>query len=365
MADWRKVSGVALGILGLIALGAIWRPVPQHPHLPRTRLLADCSGSLRTLVIQYVPEAREIVATPYRQFLGSLPAERQVIVICPDETAWQELRAMVGPVTCRLTPLITGHTHTCWSRDRWLAGQQDDGILLLAPDQEQGAEIWPQRRGDARLARHLAEALSHVRAQKLQLGFDGGDFVADQRTLFVAPRVIDRNVGHHVVDRAELEQTLELLSGRQVLLLPRAPSYHAGMYLMPIGGRTVLVGDPSLVLNLPGQELITADTSPTTQADFDAVAKACLDAGYRVVRMPTVVGTDQRTYLTWLNVILDQEDGRPIVYLPVYAGVPGLNARAARIWSEQGYTVREVDCTSTYRHFGSLRCLVNVLERDG
>ncbi|NLS94176.1 MAG: hypothetical protein GXX96_18605 [Planctomycetaceae bacterium] len=90
----------------------------------------------------------------------------------------------------------------------------------------------------------------------------------------------------------------------------------------------------------------------------------CREAGYRVARVPTVVSDDGRTYLTYVNAILDHRRGKRFVYLPAYSGADSLNEHAARVWENLGYEVRPVDCTTCYRHFGTLRCLVNVLRRD-
>ena len=93
------------------------------------------------------------------------------------------------------------------------------------------------------------------------------------------------------------------------------------------------------------------------------MAAQCRAAGYRVVRIPVVPGEDGRTYLTYVNAILDQRDGQPIVYMPVFAGVNALNRAAAAVWRSLGYEVRPVSCDACYRHFGTLHCLVNVLRR--
>ena len=82
-----------------------------------------------------------------------------------------------------------------------------------------------------------------------------------------------------------------------------------------------------------------------------------------MVRIPIVPGRDGRTYVTYLNVLVDQRGGRRIVYLPTFRGMGALNAAAASVWRGLDYEVRPVDCTTTYEHFGSLRCLVNVLRR--
>ena len=41
-----------------------------------------------------------------------------------------------------------------------------------------------------------------------------------------------------------------------------------------------------------------------------------------------------------------------------------LNATARKVWESLGYEICPVDCTSAYRHFGCLHCLVNVLHRS-
>ena len=96
---------------------------------------------------------------------------------------------------------------------------------------------------------------------------------------------------------------------------------------------------------------------------FDAVATQSSRSGYRVVRIPVIPGRDGRTYLTYLNVIIDRQKGEDIVYMPVFRGAESLNKSVAEVWQEAGYTVRQVDCTDVYTHGGSLRCLVNILLR--
>jgi hypothetical protein len=88
-------------------------------------------------------------------------------------------------------------------------------------------------------------------------------------------------------------------------------------------------------------------------------------AGYKVIRIPVVPACDGRTYLTYVNVLLDQQGSRHIVYLPYYRGAEALNVAGRKVWEELGYEIRPVDCTSAYRHFGCLHCLVNVVRRGG
>jgi hypothetical protein len=107
-----------------------------------------------------------------------------------------------------------------------------------------------------------------------------------------------------------------------------------------------------------------ADFSAQTQRLFDAVAAQSESSGYKVIRIPTVVSPDGRTFLTYVNSIIDQQGHRRIVYLPFYRGVEELNVAASKVWESLGYEVRPIDSTTTYRHFGALHCLVNVLRRS-
>jgi hypothetical protein len=226
------------------------------------------------------------------------------------------------------------------------------------------------------VADDLAVALRPgVHARRSDLYFDGGDFDADGETVFVRPSVLLRNVQRTAASREEVVKRLEALLQKRVVVLDGAPDHHVGMYLMPVGGRTVLVGDPKLgeealarspdeaaavAAFLPGGPDFTADTA----ARFEAVAERCKAAGYRVLRIPTLPGKDGRTYLTYVNAILDVRDGQRTVYMPSYAFAKGLNEAAAAAWAGLGYEVKPVDCDGCARNFGTLHCLVNVIQRD-
>ncbi|MCY2929766.1 MAG: hypothetical protein NTV86_09790 [Planctomycetota bacterium] len=368
--------GVAIGAAAAIGILAAWplgRPAAALDP-PTGAVLSECDGPLSELVIQYIPEAAATVAPIYKQFLAYLPPDVTVHVVCPDRAAYDDLRSRVGATACTLSPVLTGHPITAWARDRWVALAPADArspTTLLHPRGEDNASAWPQRAGDQRVADDIARALApRVAARKSPLYFDGGDFAADSATVFATVDVALRNIQHTVKSRCELTDSLARTLHRAVVLFEKAPSHHAGMYLMPIGHRTILVADPSLGLRaLGGQPLPAgvlpcgADFSPQTQSLFDAVADRCTAEGYKVLRLPVIPGLDGRTYLTYVNVLLDDRPGRRTVYMPTYRGVEPLNASAAAIWRSAGFDVRPVDCTGAYIHFGSLQCLVNVLRR--
>ncbi len=381
MKDWRVSLGVLVGVLAaaafLIAGGHHAPRVAPGAMLAHGSVLSDCDGAIKQLVIQYVPEAASIVEAAYQQFLGALPADVSVIVVCPDNAAFEDFRSRVGDVSCRLVPVLTAHAITCWSRDRWLAMTPAGGgrALLVSPLMENAAAIWPQREGDSRIGDDLARVLpDSVISHRSKLLFDGGDFVADNEAVFVTPRVARRNVGVTVASLDELRRELARIVKRRVILLDDAPPHHAGMFMMLAGDRTAVVGDPSMAAILPlltpltdhteSWPLDNPDFSAATQRRFDAVAAQCKAAGYRVVRIPVVPGRDGRTYLTYLNAILDERGGRRTVYMPVYEGAESANAAAEVVWRKLGFAVSRIDCTNTYKHFGSLRCLVNVRNRS-
>lgn len=373
MLRWQTCVGTSLGLVaGFTILSVVGRSRLAQPAGP---ILPECDGHLRELVIHYEPSAREIVAPVYREFLSALEEDVVVQVVCSNEDNFAELISLVGPHRCQLRPLVVHHPLTTWSRDRWVAlspASSGGPTTVWSPRGEAADQVWPARAGDERIGNDLARSLpSRVQALRSHLYFDGGDFLADSDTVFLMPRVLPRNIQHTVDTRAELLQAVSAQVKRPVILLDEAPDHHAAMFMVAIGEHRMLVGDPSLARrfatdaatlfnHIPGG----ADFSPETQRLFDAVAGQCAAAGYRVTRIPVIPGTDGRTYLTYCNAIIDQQQNQRIVYLPYFRGVESLNQAARSVWENLGYQIRPVDCTTTYRHCGCLHCLVNVLSRS-
>jgi hypothetical protein len=380
MSRWQTIAGV---IIGLVVAGGILALTggPERGPLPSGPILSECDGHLRELVLHFASSAKEIVAPVYRDFLRALDRDVGVHIVCPDRPAFDVFLATVGPLKCRVSPILAGHPITTWSRDRWVAlapAVAGGATTLWSPRGEAGNEIWPARAGDERVGRDIAAALApSVLARRSGLYFDGGDFLADSDTVFLMPRLLQRNLQQTVCSREEFLGIMSRELKRRIILLDEAPDHHAGMFMASVGSKTMLVGDPSLA-----REFIPAETSrdnqaapnefmglpvgpdftPQTQHLFDAVAHQCEAAGYRVVRIPVLPAHDGRTYLTYVNVLMDQQASRRLVYLPFYRGVEPLNAAAREVWESLGYEIRPVDCTS--RHFGCLHCLVNVLSRS-
>ena len=375
MIRWQTFTGAVIGLALGAAILSLANGGKRQPPLSGA-ILSECDGHFRELVIQYEPSAREIVSAPYSEFLGVLEADVTVYVICPSRAAYDELTAFVGPVRCKLRPVIVNHPMTTWSRDRWVAlapASPKGATTLLSQPEEVAAAIWPARAGDEKISGDIAKALpSSVVSRRASFYFDGGDFLADSDTVFVAPRVLLRNVQRTEFTQEAFIRDVSNALKRRVLLFDEAPDHHAAMFMAAVGNKTVLVGDPGLgrgLLPHPAQadfpELPGGpDFTAQTQQRFDAVASKCAQAGYRVVRVPTLPAADGRSYLTYVNCLIDRQGGRRIVYLPFYRGASALNDAARRIWKDLGFEIRPVDCTTTYRQFGCLHCLVNVLTRQ-
>jgi len=376
-ASWRnRFLGVVLGLTGAAVVLAL-AGYPRPPDLQSGPILSECDGALRELVIHYTLDAAPVTGPIFREFLRQLGAGVDVHVVCPDRAAYDDLCGRTGPLRCRLLPVVVGHEITGWSRDRWFAMLPDKSggpRLLVSPRSEMGADAWPARLGDQDvgkdLASHLGRGFASVRSD---LFFDGGDFVADGETVFVAPDVLTRNLHQTVANDDQLPRQLKGLLGRHIVLLKDAPNHHTGMFMMTAGRRTVVVGDPAAgrrlwaAMDAERRSLCfpqTPDFSDTTRERFESVARACAATGYRVVRIPTVAGADSRTYLTYVNVIIDEQPARRVVYMPVYRGADEMTRAAQKVWEGLGCEVRPIDCTAAMPHFGSLGCLVNVLRRD-
>ena len=375
----RFRASIFLGIgIGLAAALVLIAHTATH-RMAGPPMLPDYGGPVRSVVMQYAAGSTFVVPV-FCDYLKWQGPDVTVYIACPGETDLAEITGLLGNSTggCRIVPVFTGHTMTAWSRDRWVALADGAGkpVTLLSSRGELAQDVWPQREGDSHVGEDLARAFPAVfSARRSGLYFDGGDLLADGGNVFVTHAVLERNLQHTVATRDDLVAALSRELGCNSVLMEDAPDHHAGMYMMAAGPgaagkRTMLVADPSL-----GKEAYAGgadndalfadgpDFSDQTQARFDSVAAVAEKAGYRVVRIPVVPGHG-KMYMTYVNVILDRRDGKPIVYMSCYAGQERMNAQAEGLWKSLGYEVRRVDCTTVWRRGGTLHCLVNVFGRD-
>ena len=195
--QWQTWAGAVAGVLLGAAILSLTGAGPKRA-VPSGPILSECDGHFRDLVIQYEPASKGIVAAVYHDFLGALEENVNVHVVCPNQTAFTDLVATIGPVKCHLLPIVVGHPMTTWSRDRWVAltpASVYQPITLWTPQGEAGSEMWPQRAGDERMGSDIAAALAPtVFSRRSRFYFDGGDFLTDAENVFVMPRVLQRNI---------------------------------------------------------------------------------------------------------------------------------------------------------------------------
>jgi hypothetical protein len=358
----HRILGILIGLTLAIGVGwivGLWKnkPIPPAP------VMSETDGEIREIDIQYVVGA-DFTIPIYREFLTQFNPRAKVYVVCPEEADFAELKEKLG-ISRMLAPIYTHHPQTPWAKDRWIALFRSDGIELLASRGENLADAWPTRKGDEKIAFDIASALGKgYRAKRGGLFFDGGDILADGETVFVSPWLASKNIQKTVADEKQLDQRLEEMFRQRIVRFPAGPEHHTGMFMVSLGHRRAMVGDPSMAKNYAqGPIPESADYSAETQAKFDAVAKTVESAGYCVTRIPVVPSTNQRAYVTYCNSIIDIEAGKPMVYMPVFDGWEALNEAGKNAWETEGFEVRKVNCTTSYAKFGNIHCLVNVLRR--
>ncbi|MFZ4578269.1 MAG: hypothetical protein ACOYOB_07715 [Myxococcota bacterium] len=387
-----SLIGLALG-LGAAVLAGRCTSVSQDAPVSKGQAVSEVAGSLAEVWLQYATDAQPIVGDAQADFLNALDADTRIHVTVakqqvPDLHSFLRARGLDG-LGDRLRIVEVLGPVTPWTRDRALAlaGNALDLTLLVPPPPDLE---WERRRNDWSAVWQWARARGHTQVTKLPLDFDAGDLIlADDVVLFDA-NLLAKNTRHGFRTHADLAKALHAWTGRPALCLGSRPGdvprYHMAMYVMPTGSRRALVGDPGLARALTGpgwrpgdlsvetEQALVADDRAEVQAQFDRAAADLRAAGWQVARVP-VVAFDDRTYVTYTNAILETrpqlsgQGARRVVYLPVYASpngpaaAVGLDAAAVRVWQAEGYQVKPIRVAGTWRHHGTIGCLVNVLRR--
>jgi len=371
----RLLAGAGLVFALTFALGSR-RGEERAP----ARLLSDADGALAELLVHYTPEAAGYVLPCYADFFRALPPEVRVRVACPDREAFAGfLKAMKKsgvPAPERFRPLVMGAPITPWAKDRFVvqasATKGAPAVILVPPRPEETSRA---RRNDWWVSWYLGRRYAgRYTVRRARMLFDGGDLAASEDVVFADANLLAKNVGALFRSREEFIAYLAAETGKRVVLLGEAPGdvpeHHIGMYLAPLGRKTVAVGDAGLAAKLlreAGREgLLTelgADLSPERVARFANPARLLEEQGFRVVRLPLLPLSTPKVFVTYTNLVMERREGRGIVYLPVY-GIDVLDAAARSTFEAEGFEVRPVDVSAVYACRGSLRCLVNVLARQ-
>jgi hypothetical protein len=271
--------------------------------------------------------------------------------------------------------VVAGAPISPWSKDRALVAAGPPSELLVPARPGGPGE---RRRADWRTPLELAGALpEELHATVLPLDFDAGDLAVTGGRVLVDANLVGKNAARGLDSPARLAEALGRLFHAPVTVLGGRPGdvprHHLSMYLTPLGGGEVLVGDPRQGRRLVGEGFtpgerspetglpLVADFSERTMARYDRAAADLRANGFRVVRIPTVP-FDDKTYLAYTNGVFETRGGRRIAWVPTF-GIPALDQAALAVYASQGFEVRPVPSRAAFPYHGTIGCLVNVLGR--
>lgn len=377
------VAGVAVA-LACVAGAARWSPREARPTSAAAgrALVADDAGPLAEVMLHWLPEEEEAILPTYRDFLATLPRGVRVTFVIPTgrEAALRAFLRRAAPAVADAARAVEVDVPLgIWSRDRALALGGADGDprpTLLVPPRPRAGE--GSRARDWDIVPAVARAApDRYRIRALPFAFDGGDFAVAGDRVVVDVNLFGRNKGRGARSPEELRARVSAALERPVVMLGEAegdvPRHHMGMYMAPVGGGVVLVGDPEAGARVvgdgfaPGErspetgEPLRADASPEVVARFARAARDLEAAGFRVVRVPTVA-FDDRTYFAYTNAVYETREGRRTAWMPTY-GVPALDDAARAVHESLGFRVHPVPVRAVYHRHGTLGCLVNVVAR--
>ncbi len=391
MTSWSRIItatlGAMLGIalaLGIVAsVGRARATRELEPAAPRP--LPEAEGAITEIAMHYVPRLAGVVRAPYTDFLRQLPAEVAIRFVVPDSlkaSEEQRLRTWLESIDPglwkRSTLVRSPGPITTWSKDRALVTEAPAGgaAWLVAPA-EPGTD-WRERHNDWLTVTALAASSEGRHERRVApFDFDSGDFAVLDGALVVDANLIEKNAHRDIRDAKTLQRRLEAWFDTDVIVLGRqpldTPPHHLSMYMTPLTGKTVLVGDPAAAKKIVGGEFcpgprsaetgepLCADFSNVTQRRFDRVAEELSQRGFEVVRIPNVP-LEPKTYVAYTNGVYETRAGHRVAYVPMY-GLPELDRVARTTYERLGWEVRPIRVASVYAYHGTIGCLVNVLAR--
>lgn len=338
-------------------------------------------GTISHWVVHFDEEMPDAALATHVALLGAVDTDATVIVAVSSATGEMRARAMLGEAGARLDHAQfhrIGAPLSPWARDRCVIVDHAPGRqhVLVAPSSQIGAS----RKGDA-LVGDLLHRLTPSSTRELMRPYvEGGDLLVGDALALVGQGSVDRERRRLAVSQSELEDSLAHSLQRRLFVVGASgggtPHEHLDMFLSLVDDRTVVLGDPMLARSLFDaaadigvEDVRIGDFGSVSWRDqaivspqYASVAAELRAAGFKVHRVPALHAADA-TLLTWTNVVMDQRDGRQIVYLPVY-GIPHLDRRARSVWARLGFEVRLIPSQELILHGGAVRCATNVI-RDG
>lgn len=365
--------GAVAAIVVTLGLGVV---VGRRAASPRFQIVADNGGRMRAVAIHFDPRVIPEVSESYEDLFGALPSDVEVHVIVQKRADFATFRGLLDhwhvAAPERFHPVVVGKRITTWSRDRYTLLEKDGQPVLLVPPRP--TEGNPARKNDWDAPFALARAIPGLQTRTAEAMFEGGDLTATSTHVFVTALLRDRNEGGDLYDPDKLRAWLRQITGKTPILLGDSvddvPGHHIGMFVTPLDGRRILVGDPDLGLaqfDASGADAaqlpFPIDRREQTLQRFRNVI-AQLDAeGFELIRMPLVPLTDGLTYITYNNALLEHRDGKLHAYVPQF-GIAALDRAGRRAYEAAGVVVHPIRVARIYQYNGTVRCLVNIVRRD-
>ena len=344
-----------------------------EPFVGDAEIVSDAHGALTEISVHYRQDFHEQSHETLEDLIVALPPEVtiRVVVARQDEFDYlvQHLASEEVPDTERLVPLVTGFEISPWAKDRYGTLQRRGRPVVAVPPHR--AAVPGARGNDERVPDLMCGALEHVRCLALPFYFEGGDLISDERHVFVAATLLERNPPLTDLRRKDLLEQIGDELGRDAVPIGGiggdVPDHHIGMYLTPLGDGRVAVASPELgerlYRSLPREEqTVELLDDPAAVGRFTRVAGDLRAQGFTVVEVPMLLTATPRVYVSYNNALLERRAGERVVYMPVY-GIEGLDEAAAEVFRGQGWRVEPVRVDDVYAHTGSLRCLVGVVSR--
>lgn len=366
------IASVACGVCAGLLLGLCLTRIAVPDGPGDARLVSDVDGAMREICVHYAREFHaECVEVFSDLFRGLQPGARVWVVTASKEEfvfLGEELKKGGVPRHISLASAVTGFPITPWAKDRFGTLARGRRAVLAVPP-ARSATPGP-RANDELVPERLAEILDDVECMPLPFFFDGGDLLADDENVFVAPNFLARNQPYDVDARPALLRQIERVLGRHVVVVGDSigdvPDHHIGMYLTPLGDGAVAVADPDLGRMILSADLARYDVElegdDARYAAFRNVIRVVEQQGLRVVRVPMVLTGTPRVYVTYNNALLEKNRGSKRILMPVY-GIPALDRAARDVFEKEGWSVHPVRVAKVFRHTGSLRCLVGIIRR--
>lgn len=381
-----RFRGVAIGVIaGLligIIVGMVRASLMQKASQPVP--LAEDHGRIARVEMQYKPAADNMVIPIYQQFLSAIGKTVEVIWTVGEQSDLAELKEHLGASwpEGHSRALVINKEISTWAKDRFVALVTADGQFSVACAPERAFTPNPLHTNDQEVPFRLAKDMPDLfRVRGTSLTFDGGDFLATDRHLFVGPAVIQKNPvgpGGRFSSVKDMTNYLSTQMGRQVTWvsenLADTPDHHLGMYLT-VMGKKAAVGDVTLAEAVlkdhpdlhtalqPGGGVADAVFRNDLSRRLDFVARKMQDLGYTVVRVPLLPSMKERAWMSYNNGIVETRGSETIFYMPTF-GVKELDHAAADCFTtEMGCRVVPIDCSGIWQLGGSLHCLVNVVAR--